>query len=223
MSPEEADVVGLDAGFSSTKKELLVTLKRDGERSLGDLAQALGISKMAVLKHLAVLESKGLVERSLRPGGRGRPRAYFRLTRGATRLFPEAYTRMTLCALQFIEAKLGREAVVRLLEQRAQELYAANRARFEDRDFRGKVEELVVLRDQGGYMAEQGRLGRTSAEVLEHNCPILAVAEAYPEACRVEQEMFAKMIREDVEASHRVVAGDPACRFLIRKRGGVRA
>lgn len=223
MPPEEADAGELDAGFSSTKKQLLVTLKRDGERSLGDLAQTMGISKMAVLKHMAVLESKGLVERSLRPGGRGRPRAYFRLSRNATRLFPEAYTRMTLCALQYIEEKLGRDAVVRLLEQRAQDLYAENRARFEDRDFRGKVEELVLLRDEGGYMAEKGRLGRASAEVLEHNCPILAVAEAYPEACRVEQALFQKLLREDVEASHRVVAGDPACRFLIRKRDALRA
>jgi len=54
--------------------------------------------------------------------------------------------------------------------------------------------------------------------MLEHNCPIMAVAETYPEACRVEREMFQKLLGADVETSHRVVAGDPVCRFLIRGR-----
>lgn len=208
----------VDTGFSVTKQRLLESLKRSGDRSLTELSEELGISKMATLKHLALLEDKGLVERSFRAEGRGRPRAHFRLTRKATRLFPEAYTHLTLCALQFIEARLGRDAVVQLLRQRTQEVYAGNRDRFEDQDFRAKVQTLVALRDEGGYMAERGRIGTESAEVVEHNCPIMAIAERYGEACEVEVDLFRKLLRADVEASHRVVAGDPVCRFLIRRR-----
>lgn len=208
----------VDTGFSSTKKRLLESLKRSGDRSLTDLSAELGISKMATLKHLARLEDRGLVERSFRAEGRGRPRAHFRLTRSATRLFPEAYTHLTLCAVAFIEARLGREAVVQLLRQRNQEVYSGNAARFEDKDFRGKVQTLVALRDEGGYMAERGRIGSQSAELLEHNCPIMAIAEKYGEACEVEVDLFQKLLRADVEASHRVVAGDPVCRFLIKRR-----
>lgn len=208
----------VDTGFSVTKQRLLESLKRSGDRSLTELSEELGISKMATLKHLAVLEDRGLVERSFRAEGRGRPRAHFRLTRKATRLFPEAYTHLTLCALRFIEQRMGRDAVVQLLRQRTQEVYAGNRGRFEDLDFRGKVQTLVALRDEGGYMAERGRVGSQSAEVLEHNCPIMAIAERYGEACEVEVDLFRKLLRADVEASHRVVAGDPVCRFLIRRR-----
>ena len=86
----EVDEGGLEAGFSSSKKQILLTLKRQGAVSLTDLAASLGISKMATLKHLAVLEGKGLVERSSRAAGRGRPRAFFALSRGSTGLFPEA-------------------------------------------------------------------------------------------------------------------------------------
>lgn len=216
----EAELVSapLDTGFSATKTRLLEILKREGERSLSDLAVDLGISKMAVLKHLAVLEDKGLVERSFHAEGRGRPRAHFRLSGSATRLFPQAYTHLTLCALQFIEQSMGRDAVVRLLRQRNQEVYAAGRGRFEDKPFGTRVQELVELRDEGGYMAERGRIGKNTAEVLEHNCPILAVAEQYGEACQAEVELFQKLLRADVDASHRVVAGAPVCRFLIRRR-----
>ncbi len=212
------DSAAPDTGFSATKKQLLEVLKRSGERSLTELSAELGISKMATLKHLATLEDKSLVERSYRAEGRGRPQARFRLTGKASRLFPEAYAHLTLCALAFIEEKMGREAVVRLLRQRTQEVYEESVHRFEDQDFRGKVQALVSLRDEGGYMAERGRIGTNSAEVLEHNCPILAIADHYGEACQVEVELFQKLLRADVEASHRVVAGDPVCRFLIRRR-----
>lgn len=217
---EAAEVSGgrLETGFSSTKKEILMVLKRDGTVSLSDLARGLGISKMAVLKHLNVLEGKGLVERAFRAHGRGRPRAYFSLSKGSAHLFPEAYSQMTLSALAFIEENLGRGAVVKLLRRRAQDVYATAARRFEDKDFPQKVEELVALRSEGGYMAECGRHGTRSAEVVEHNCPILAIAGEYDEACAAERELFQKLLHEDVEVSHRVVAGDPVCRFLIRRR-----
>ncbi|HEX9341190.1 MAG TPA: metalloregulator ArsR/SmtB family transcription factor [Thermoplasmata archaeon] len=223
MAPGEVDAGALDAGFSSAKRQILLSLKRQGSVSLTDLSLELRISKMATLKHLTALEGKGLIERSFKAGGRGRPRVYFRLSGRSASLFPEAYTHMTLCALRFIEERLGHDAVVRLLKQRAQEVLEANRHRIPDGPLRGRVEELVKIRDEGGYMAELGRAGRTSIEMMEHNCPIMAVAEVYPDACGVEREMFQKLLHADVETSHRVVAGDPVCRFLIRRRDDIRA
>ncbi len=218
----EVDQGGLEAGFSSAKKQILLSLKRRGAVSLSDMSAELRISKMATLKHLNVLEAKGLVERSFRGGGRGRPRAFFNLSKNSATLFPEAYTHMTLCALNFIEEKLGRDAVVRLLQQRAQEVLDANRNRIPDSSLKDRVGELVKIRDEGGYMAEMGNSRKNVVEMLEHNCPIMAVAETFPEACGVEREMFQNLIHADVETSHRVVAGDPVCRFLIRRRSPAR-
>src|SRR6267378_265819 len=218
----EVDGGGLEAGFSSTKKQILLTLKREGSVSLADLSRELGVSKMATWKHLVALETKGLVERSSRRGGRGRPRAFFALTDRSSSLFPEAYTQMTMSALRFIEEKLGRDGVVRLLKQRAQEVLDSNRERMPDAKLKDRVVELVKIRDEGGYMAEMGHTGKNVVEMLEHNCPIMAVADEYPEACRVERELFQKLLHADVETSHRVVAGDPMCRFLIRARENAR-
>src|SRR3989475_10903901 len=178
----EVDQGGLEAGFSSAKKQILLTLKRRGAVSLSEISEELRISKMATLKHLNVLEEKGLVERSSKTGGRGRPRAFFNLSKNSATLFPEAYTHMTLCALNFIEEKLGRDAVVRLLQQRAQEVLDANRNRIPDSGLKDRVGELVKIRDEGGYMAEKGNARKNVVEMLEHNCPIMAVSEAGSEA-----------------------------------------
>ena len=218
MAPEAMDRGPLDAGFSSAKKRILMMLKRTGTSSLADVAKELGVTKMAALRHVNVLEGKGLVGRSFVAGGRGRPQVFFRLAPGATRLFPEAYTQMTLAALAFVEEKLGPDAVTALLKQRAQEVYAEHRPEMEDKDLKERVRTLARIRDEGGYMAEIGAARKGTFELLEHNCPIFAVAGTYGEACAVEQELFQKLLRADVETSHRVVAGDSVCRFLIRTR-----
>ena len=51
----------VDTGFSTTKKRILESLKRSGDWSLTELSGELSISKMATLKHLAVLEAANLV------------------------------------------------------------------------------------------------------------------------------------------------------------------
>src|SRR3989442_7092722 len=100
MAPvNEVDAGSLEAGFSSTKKQILLTLKRRGAVSLSDISGDLGISKMATLKHLNVLESKRLVERSFKAGGPGRPRAFFNLSQNSPTPFPQTDTPLTFGAL----------------------------------------------------------------------------------------------------------------------------
>src|SRR3989442_7325145 len=116
---------------------------------------------------------------------------------------------MTLCALNFIEEKLGRDAVVRLLQQRAQEVLDANRNRIPDSGLKDRVGELVKIRDEGGYMAEMGNARKNVVEMLEHNCPIMTVAEEFSAALCVRRGNVSNPIHADVETSHRVVAADP--------------
>jgi len=207
------------SGFSSPKRALLLLLKRRPDAALTEIATSLGISKVGALRHLNDLEGDGLVERSYRKIGVGRPRVCFRLSSSSARLFPDAYAQMSRCALDFIETKLGRPAVVQLLQQRAEEVATTHRDRFRELPLGGRVSELVRIRSEGGYMAERGGQSKRSFEFREHNCPILAIAEQYPEACETERRLFERLLKADVVTSHRVVAGDAVCRFLVRPRG----
>ncbi len=205
-------------GYSSPKRGILLLLKRQPDASLAEIAQSLDISKVAALGHLEKLESDKLVVRSYRAGKVGRPRVLFRLAPGALALFPQGYTEMSLCALEFIERRLGRSGVAELLAQRAHEVAERNAPRLKSGSLAGRVEELVRIRTEGGYMAEMGPRRKGTVEMVEHNCPILAIAGRFPEACETERRMFESMMRARVEVSHRVVAGDPVCRFLLRER-----
>lgn len=203
-------------GYSTAKRGILLLLKRQGRASLEEVARGVGISKPAVLGHVAKLETDGLLAREYQAGKVGRPRVVFRLTEAAATLFPHNYAEMSRCALEFIEQRLGRPAVRELLDRRAAEVADQNRSRIPHGPLSDRVAELARIRTEGGYMAEVGRRRGGAVEMLEHNCPILALAERYPEACETERRMFAALLEARVDVGHRVVAGDPVCRFLVR-------
>ena len=215
--PDRADPERLPAP-STSRSAALTLLKRSPNASLAEVAHGLGISKVAALGHMQRLESDGLAERSYQAGRVGRPRVLFRLTEKGATMFPHAYTEMSICALQFIERRLGRAAVGELLSQRAGEVSDRNWARVRPGPLPVRVAELARVRTEGGYMAEVTGRRRGSVELREHNCPILALAREYPEACETERRMFESLLKARVDVSHRVVAGDSVCRFLIRER-----
>ncbi len=209
-------------GFSSAKKSILTFLKREPGVSLRAIAASMGISRTGALKHLSWLEGEGLVERQYRAGRMGRPQVCFRLTASAQQIFPAAYTQAALSAMSFIEKHQGRTAVVQMLEERAGELRDKHSPRFAGKGLEDRVRELRRIRDEEGYMAELKRPRKIGMELLEHNCPILAIAGKYGEACDVERRLFHNLLGADVSVSHRVVAGDPVCRFLIKPEAPTR-
>ena|SRR5436309_1433612 len=205
-------------GFASTKREVLLALKREGELDLETLARQLHLSKMAVYRHVKDLEQAGLVERTAKRTGVGRPRLALRLAPGASAVFPKAYASVTCAVLEFIEKKLGRDAVEAALRSRTATVLPEYERQIRSPDLGGRVRELAMLRDREGYMSEHKESAKGRFELLEFNCPILAVADKYWEACKVENELFRRVLKADVDTTHRVVAGDHVCRFLIKPR-----
>jgi predicted ArsR family transcriptional regulator len=215
----------LSAHFSPSKIAILKLLKVKGETTLSDLAKITGISKMGVLKHLTKLEQEGLIEReSIYSREIGRPEHAFKLTSGANELFPKAYTDIAMCALAFIEQHEGRAGIKKMLQARQKELFERYTKVMDPQSFslKERVSKLTELRDSDGYMATSRPLRKSSSSssssyvISEHNCPILALASKYGEACSTEVELFKWILKADVEASHRAALGDPICRFVVR-------
>jgi predicted ArsR family transcriptional regulator len=221
MEPEEAPAYPLATSttFGSTKREILLLLKRDGQSDLQGLAKHFHISKMAVHKHVQELEDQGLVQRVTLRGTKGRPRHGLQLAPKSSNLFPKAYAGVTCAALAYIEEKLGRKAVEEALRRRQSETLPGYKEQVNGETLAERVHQLAQLRDRDGYIAEDKKTGSSKFEILEHNCPIIAIAENYWEACTVENEMFRKVLDANVETTHRVVDGANVCRFLITPKG----
>jgi predicted ArsR family transcriptional regulator len=220
-------------GFSEPKKKLLYYLKVMQQAGLEELAGVMKISRMAVHKHLNVLQKRGMVESIETRGHVGRPRMVYQLTSQSKTVFPKSYSAIATHALDFIERKMGKEAVEKVLRERQSELFDQYYKRLSNLDFDKRVKELAKIRDEEGYMAEAKKMTSKSSSsnnsvnaseqtgkhvLLEYNCPIIHIAEKHWEACSVETELFEKLLDAKIETIHRAAKGDLICKFLIKER-----
>ena len=165
-------------GFSEPKKKLLYYLKVMQQAGLEELAKAMKISRMAVHKHLALLQERGLVMSVETTGHVGRPRMIYKLTSQSKTIFPKSYSAIATHALDFIERNMGKAAVEKVLRERQSELFDQYYKRLRNLEFDKKVKELANIRDEEGYMAESRREPKNYGRhvLLEYNCPILHIA-----------------------------------------------
>jgi predicted ArsR family transcriptional regulator len=208
-------------GFSQPKKKLLYYLKVMQQAGLEELANVMKISRMAVHKHLALLQKRGLVEGVETRGHVGRPRMMYQLTSQSKSVFPKSYSAIATYALDFIERNMGKEAVENILRERQSELFDQYYKHLKDLGFDKKVRELARIRDGEGYMAEskkESKSGGGKHVLLEYNCPIIHIAEKHWEACSTETELFEKLLGANIETTHRAAKGDLICKFVIRER-----
>ncbi|MHA2504041.1 MAG: helix-turn-helix transcriptional regulator [Candidatus Kariarchaeaceae archaeon] len=219
MKIQDMNENALITSFSSTKRQILVILKREGQMDLPTLSKELNLTKMGVLNHINQLEEMEIIERFKINIGVGRPRTAFRLAPNSKDIFPKAYSSITTSVLQFIETELGRRAVYRALKSRQDEIKEEYLKQLDELPFAERVSTLAKIRDHEGYMVELNMVPNSeSYEMMEFNCPILSVADTYGEACQVEEELFREILGADVTTTHRTVSGDNVCRFLIRPK-----
>jgi predicted ArsR family transcriptional regulator len=217
-TPIESESIAVS--FSEPKKKLLYYLKVMQQAGLQELAQAMKVSRMAVHKHLALLQKRGLVESVETRGRVGRPRMIYQLTSESKTIFPKSYSAIATHALDFIERNMGKKGVEKVLQERQGELFNKYYRRLGNFDFDRKVRELARIRDEEGYMAETKKESRSGGKyvLLEYNCPIIHIAENHWEACSTETELFKKLLDADIETTHRAAKGDMICKFLIKEK-----
>jgi predicted ArsR family transcriptional regulator len=208
-------------GFSEPKKKLLYYLKVMQQAGLKELANVMKVSRMAIHKHLTVLQMRGLVEGVETRGRIGRPRMVYQLTSQSKTVFPKSYSAIATYAFDFIERNMGKEAVEKVLRERQSELFDQYYKRLRDLEFDKQVKELARIRDEEGYIAESKKESKSSGGkhvLLEYNCPIIHIAEKHWEACTTETELFEKLLDADIETTHRAAKGDSICKFVIKER-----
>lgn len=205
-------------GFSEPKKKLLYYLKIMQQAGLEELANVMKVSRMAVHKHLDLLQQRGLVEGIETRGHVGRPRMVYRLTSQSKSVFPKSYGAIATHALDFIERNMGKEGVKKVLYERQVELFDQYYKRLKGLDFNKQVKELARIRDEEGYIAESRSKSDGKHVLLEYNCPIIHIAEKHWEACSTETELFEKLLGANIDTTHRAAKGDLICKFVIKER-----
>ncbi|RTQ94495.1 helix-turn-helix transcriptional regulator [Lysinibacillus telephonicus] len=201
----------------NTRDRILELLKKEVSLSVNELTELLNITHMAVRKHLIVLENEGLVKSTETKQSMGRPLQVYSLTDKGDQIFPKNYEGITLEFLRDIEELHGEKSIQLLFERRENRLTQEYKNRMNNKSITEKIDELVNIQNEKGYMANVTQLDNQTFELIEYNCPIYSVAQEFKMACRCETEMFKNVL--DTDQVRRVCCktdGDDHCKFKLK-------
>lgn len=209
---------GPHAPRGATRRKILNTLKRSDGLTADQLAGMLGITSMAVRKHLAALEQDGLIESDLVRRAIGRPANVYRISNLADDFFPKQYDLVVTDLLTDLVQIDGERKVDLLLERRADRTREYLESRLKSaRTLGERVAALAEGMDSLGYLACWEQVDESTYMVKQYNCAINRVASCFPVACHYEADMFRRLLKADVERSSHVLAGDHLCCYIIRE------
>jgi predicted ArsR family transcriptional regulator len=202
----------------STRRALVKLLKTEGPLDSTRLAARLHLTPMAVRQHLYALQQQKLVTAEERPVPIGRPAKYWRLTREADSLFPDAYAELNVALIDAVTVTFGPQGMQRLLEAREAKQRDAYAARVtQTAPLRTRLQQLARVRSEEGYMAEARPAGRGRFLFIENHCPICAAATACQGLCATELDLFRSVLGPGVtiERTEHIVSGDRRCVYAV--------
>ena len=180
--------------LGGTRRRLLDLLRR-ARRTIPELAEEVGLSGNAVRMHLSALQRDGMVEPvDVQRETGGKPAQVYDITRETEELFPKAYALVLKSLIEELEAREGREAVVRLLRGVGVRVAAgvpaeggtAARVETAAAVLRSLGADLEVERVEGGWL------------LRGYGCPLSAVVDEHHEACNLVEQLVAEVVKAPV-------------------------
>ena len=208
-------------GERSTRNRVARSILDHGPSTVAELAGRLGLTQAAVRRHLDALVADDVVEaREQRVYGartRGRPAKVFVLTDCGRDAFDQSYDDLAAHALRWIQQQYGGdEAVVAFARARLAEKASAYREAVEAAPPEQRTEALAKALSEDGYAAT-ARSAPVGEQLCQHHCPVVHVAEEFPQLCEVETEIFSELLGTHVQRLATIAHGDGVCTTFIPK------
>lgn len=206
----------MNCEMSETRMRILQLLKMRCSMTVSQLTEALHISAMGVRQHLAILQDEGLVGYESRKQGRGRPHHLYMLTDEANNLFPTTYANFAVGLMQEVAKFNGPGFINKVFRSRMKSQLETYQQRLSGKTLHHRVKELALIRDEEGYMARYDEDGNDFV-LVEHNCPIAAIAREYPHVCEIELALFRQSLGTKVYREEHLMQGSHRCCYRIPK------
>lgn len=211
-------MTNIDQGQLSTREYILQLIKTKGDLTTKDLTEELGITVMAVRRHIQSLERDNLIASRTIRQSMGRPTAVYYLTEHADGFFPRKYQTLTLELLDELTENFGESALEQLFEGRKNKMVKKYDASMKDKDLSERVSTLADIQNDNGYMVEVEKINEDEFLLKEHNCPIEQVASKYKHACQCELQLFESVLGDaKVERTECLATGGQRCTYSIKK------
>jgi predicted ArsR family transcriptional regulator len=204
-----------------SRQRIIELLKRGGPQDALSLARQLGLTGMAVRRHLYELEQERLATHEAQPRPMGRPAKMWRLTPAADRLFPDRHSCLVVDILASLTSEFGPRGIEKLIANRSRAQVERYRQLLPRRgSLKQRLEKLASLRTDEGYMAEVLSQQDGSFLLVENHCPICTAAAACTGLCSAELDVFREVLGPGVqlERTDHILQGARRCAYRVQNQ-----
>lgn len=202
---------------NSTRKNIILLLKKNGGMSIDDLSKVIDITPMGIRQHLLALEKKSVVTYTARRRGIGRPGFIYMLTDTANDLFPKLYDNFAVGLLRDIKKHEGNEKIDKIFSWRRERLFKMKKEALSGKE--GIDDVLHAFKDilqADGHLVELSK-NSNHYYLKQYHCPINKVSSEFKEACKHELLLYRDLIGKNVTREQTMSEGAPACLYVIPK------
>ena len=200
---------------SPMQRRVLVILKRLGEATADELAEALEISASAIRQHLNALRSAGYVAAHQQRGLPGRPADRFHTTELTEAMFVNDSNNLSVELLSLMEEE-NPDLVTRVFDRRRRRRVAETTSKLVGKNVGEKVAVLTEELDAEGYLADFDQIDATHYRINLHSCAMWTVATRYGQACATELDYLRELLPEaTIERVTHKTAGAHVCAYEV--------
>ncbi len=209
--------------MNTTKTEILALLKRNGGRTVNELAAATTLAPITIRQHLTHLQRDGLIVAEERSLPSGRPHHVFQLSaKGHAAAFPRRSDRLVELLVREIGSLGGGELeglaphqktslILQRLAHRLADEYAPLLQGWPLQERVVFVTE--VMHSDGGFAEWERTEG--GYEIRDFNCLFHRLLDGEAQVCEWHRSFLSRMLGAEVRVSPCPDRGGQCCRYLI--------
>lgn len=198
----------------SPSGRILSFLQRQGEASIRELEELLGISTTAVREHLAHLEARHLIAARLVRQGPGRPKLVYSLQPRANELFPKEYGTLVTLLMRELSSRDNPGMLQSLLDAVGARLAVEYGVQLTGESLDQRMTSLCAILEERGIPVDVD-LRKDKAGLQIYACPYYDVAQEHPAICAMERSMLEQVLGEEIRLEGAIREGKRSCHFVV--------
>ncbi|MPZ98152.1 MAG: ArsR family transcriptional regulator [Dehalococcoidia bacterium] len=216
---------GRDPSMERTRDEVVQLLHRHGERSVTDLADAIGVSAGSIRRHMDIMAAEGLIETRLVRHGRGRPATVYSLTEAGEervsaghyhRLLDRLYPALAALPEEEVGGRDGQGVLDRVFGGLAESVAREHAPQVNAEGIGERVQQVTSALRLEGILSEahdDGDVFRLSNAC----CPYRSCAQDNHAACDADRRTIELLLGRPVEQLATVATGAEVCEYIVHK------
>jgi len=184
--------------------------------SIDKIANALDISRTAILQHFSKLQQLNYICEGSLDKTAGRPVRNYCLTERGINFFPKQYSWFSELLLTSLKQQMGTEGLsnymYRLGEQVAQDFLP----QMQNKNPTERIENLLIIMQELGFESSiQTSIDNPSPRIQARNCIYHDIAQKHQEICQFDIALMSRLLDSEIELEECLAKSGCICQFKI--------